>query len=324
MCLRSSNQPVTGPNQHTGLLTLRIWCKTRWGKRRGSMAIPQEALLVIDLEAVEVEGLLGAGLHAGEAQAHIDTGVQVLQRELVHPGQEALAETLHQAAVHLGDVLRKRTGHVRSQGQATSKELPFPHQGLLLGRHVPTPPPPEHALLVWGNLAIKKGRAVKGAKQASPNSGWCGPGKGGGRSRTEEAGCQATTPPIRNDRETGGQAAWCAPRAPRLTPSGPHTSPLMKVLSALLCTLTSVQPLPLGKAPGLSRWLCSHLGLLPTSGLQVTAGLRSVLCALSRDVSRRPLPKGLPSECLPGLLSLPWPHLFRFGSYHLTSVFSKS
>lgn len=50
------------------------------------MTIPQEALLIIELEAVQVEGLLGPGIKAGEAQAHVDTGVQLLQGELVHPG----------------------------------------------------------------------------------------------------------------------------------------------------------------------------------------------------------------------------------------------
>lgn len=65
------------------------------------MAIPQESLLVIELEAVQVEGLLVPGIQAGEAQAYIDTGVQVFWRELVHPGQEALAQTMHQLAVHL-------------------------------------------------------------------------------------------------------------------------------------------------------------------------------------------------------------------------------
>lgn len=88
------------------------------------MARPQEALLVAELEAVQVVGLLGPSLQAGEAQAHVDTGVQLLRGEPVHPGQEALAQPLHQRAVHLCYFLGKRTGQVRSQGHATSDTLP--------------------------------------------------------------------------------------------------------------------------------------------------------------------------------------------------------
>lgn len=47
---------------------------------------PQEALLVSKLEAVQVVGLLGPSLQAREAQAHEDTGVQLLRGEPVHPG----------------------------------------------------------------------------------------------------------------------------------------------------------------------------------------------------------------------------------------------
>ena len=47
---------------------------------------PQEALLVSKLEAVQVVGLLGPSLQAREAQAHVDTGVQLLWGEPVHPG----------------------------------------------------------------------------------------------------------------------------------------------------------------------------------------------------------------------------------------------
>lgn len=83
------------------------------------MAIPQEALLVAELEAVQVEGLLVSGLQAREAQAHVDTGVQVLWGELVHPGQEVLAQPLHQLAVCHWYALKKRKGQVRSQGQTT-------------------------------------------------------------------------------------------------------------------------------------------------------------------------------------------------------------
>ena len=72
------------------------------------MAGPQEALLVAELEAVQVVGLLGPSLQAREAQAHVDTGVQLLRGEPVHPGQEALAQPLHQRAVHLGYLLGKR------------------------------------------------------------------------------------------------------------------------------------------------------------------------------------------------------------------------
>ena len=81
------------------------------------MAGPQEALLVAELEAVQVVGLLGPSLQAREAQAHVDTGVQLLRGEPVHPGQEALAQPLHQRAVHLGYLLGKRRGQVRVQGE---------------------------------------------------------------------------------------------------------------------------------------------------------------------------------------------------------------
>lgn len=40
--------------------------------------IPQEALLVMELEAVKVEVLLGPSLHAGKPQANEDAGVQLL------------------------------------------------------------------------------------------------------------------------------------------------------------------------------------------------------------------------------------------------------
>lgn len=42
------------------------------------LAIPQEALLVMELEAVKVEVLLGPSLHAGKSQANEDAGVQLL------------------------------------------------------------------------------------------------------------------------------------------------------------------------------------------------------------------------------------------------------
>lgn len=73
-------------------------------------------MLVTEFEDVQIEGLPGPGLQAGEAQTHVDTGVQVLQREPVHPGQEALAQPLHQLAIHLWYFLGKRTDQVRSQG----------------------------------------------------------------------------------------------------------------------------------------------------------------------------------------------------------------
>ena len=98
------------------------------------MAGPQEALLVAELEAVQVVGLLGPSLQAREAQAHVDTGVQLLRGEPVHPGQEALAQPLHQRAVHLGYLLGKRRGQVRGQGQATAA----PYQGIFQGINIPT------------------------------------------------------------------------------------------------------------------------------------------------------------------------------------------
>lgn len=42
------------------------------------LAIPQEALLVMELEAVKVEVLLGPSLHAGKSQTNEDAGVQLL------------------------------------------------------------------------------------------------------------------------------------------------------------------------------------------------------------------------------------------------------
>lgn len=96
-------------------------------RRRKRTAIPQEALLVVELEDVQIEGLPGPGLHAGEAEAHVDTGVQVLQGQPVHPGQEALAQPLHQLPIHLWYFFGKRTGQVRLQSQATSKELFLPN-----------------------------------------------------------------------------------------------------------------------------------------------------------------------------------------------------
>lgn len=99
LALRSPNKIVTDPNWSTGLQSLRMW-STTWGKKKRA-ARPQEALLVAELEAVQVVGLLGPGLQAREAQAHVDTGVQLLRGEPVHPGQEALAQSLHQVAVHL-------------------------------------------------------------------------------------------------------------------------------------------------------------------------------------------------------------------------------
>lgn len=72
---------------------------------------------------MQVEVLLGPRLQAGEAQAHIDAGVQVLQGKPVHPRQEVLAQLLYQMAVHLWYFLGKKMVQVRSQGQATSKEV---------------------------------------------------------------------------------------------------------------------------------------------------------------------------------------------------------
>lgn len=109
-----------------------LGCGARHGERRRERAaIPQDVLLVLELEAVKVEGLHVPSLHTGEAQAHIDTGVQLLLGNLIHPRQEVLAHPLYQLAVHMRYFLGKRTGQVRSQGQATSKELILPSQGIL-------------------------------------------------------------------------------------------------------------------------------------------------------------------------------------------------
>lgn len=42
------------------------------------IVIPQEALLVMEFEAVKVEVLLGPSLHAGKSQANEDARVQLL------------------------------------------------------------------------------------------------------------------------------------------------------------------------------------------------------------------------------------------------------
>lgn len=91
--------------------------------RRESETIPQEALLIIKLEAVKVEVLFGPSLHAREAQAHIEAGVQVLWGQLVHPRQEVLAQLLYQLTVHLWYYLGKKMVQVRSQSHTTSKLL---------------------------------------------------------------------------------------------------------------------------------------------------------------------------------------------------------
>lgn len=57
--------------------------------------------MITKLEAVQVQIFLGPSLQAGEAQAHIDAGVQVLPGELVHPGQQLLAKPLHQLTIQL-------------------------------------------------------------------------------------------------------------------------------------------------------------------------------------------------------------------------------
>lgn len=42
------------------------------------LAIPQEALLVMELEVVKIEVLLGPSLHSAKSQANEDAGVQLL------------------------------------------------------------------------------------------------------------------------------------------------------------------------------------------------------------------------------------------------------
>lgn len=142
------------------------------------MAGPQEALLVAELEAVQVVGFLGPSLQSREAQAHVDTGVQLLRGEPVHPGQEALAQPLHQRAVHLGYLLGKRRGQVRGQGQATSGILPRSFPG---NKHPHLYGHQPYTRLVWGNLVL-----TRGSRQPERVAG-VGQERGGGP-RAEEAG----------------------------------------------------------------------------------------------------------------------------------------
>lgn len=170
------------------------------------MARPQEALLVAELEAVQVVGFLGPSLQSREAQAHVDTGVQLLRGEPVHPGQEALAQPLHQRAVHLGYLLGKRRDQVRGQGQATSgilsRSFPRNKHPHLYG-HRP------HTRLIWGNLVL-----TRGSRQLERVAG-VGQERGGGP-RAEEAG---TRQPLCSS-ETGKR--WGIPQAPRPSPLGPQ------------------------------------------------------------------------------------------------------
>lgn len=64
---------MTIPNQNIALLSHEMLRKTN--KR---ILVPLEALLVMQLEAMQVGILLDPCLKAGEAQTHIKAGIQVL------------------------------------------------------------------------------------------------------------------------------------------------------------------------------------------------------------------------------------------------------